>query len=169
MKQGVFFGGEKMYAVGDYVVNNNFGVSEITAIGKQTGMDGDFYTISPVYSSGITVGVPVEGAERFIRSLMTKESAEKLMKSAKTIDHKFKADNMKFRGEEYRNMFLSMQPEDWLALVKELKNNVKRSSGNSEYLRRAEDNLVSELAFIFNESRDSVKGKLTAELTEGRA
>lgn len=126
-----------MYNVGDFVVNGNFGVCEITFIGKKEGMEGDYYGISPVFQKGVNIVMRVDGSEKFIRPVMSRERAENVLGYKRKGEYKFRNDKAKLRTGEYRDMLFSLSDVDWAELAVEQKRYSAKSAGSDQYLKTA--------------------------------
>lgn len=70
-----------MFEVNDKVVYGVVGVCEIEDIGKPPikGIDKDYYFLQPVYDSKGIIYSPVDSSKVMIRSIIDKNSCEKLI------------------------------------------------------------------------------------------
>ncbi len=148
-----------MFNVGDYAVNVNFGVCKIEEIITPSPSLGEYYSLSPVDGSGVRISLPVNGCEKFLRPPVSEERANELV-SGIAVKSPFKGISSKQKSELYRDLYLSMNEENWLALAIEGNVGPKKLSGGSEYLKKAEAVLLSELAFVLKTGKTQIKLKL---------
>lgn len=149
-----------MYQIGDYVVQRNYGVAKITAIEKVAGMSGECYRVEPLYTPSVKVGVPVNSAAS-LRSPLTKAEATELLENCGTIRHEWTSRFPKEKPQEYKKMLLSMEPKEWICLMRESTHaSGKASFGVAAYFKKAEELLCGELGFVLGQSSEEMKHKV---------
>lgn len=149
-----------MFAVGDYVVHGNSGVCRVEAIQKMdvsgAGQERNYYVLVPMYMTGSRLFVPTDSKKVVVRSVMTKNEAEKLMEEWDEIETLW-VDNDKKREEIYKEALRSCDSRQWVKLIKtsyqrnqaRMKRGKKATTSDERYLHLAEDNLFGELAIPF--------------------
>ena len=155
-----------MFQVNDVVIYGQHGVCEITEIGKLKMPMADqeklYYTLRPVYHKESAVYAPVENRKIIMRSVITKEEAEELIKRIPEIETVWIL-NEKAREVQFKEALHTCDCEELIKIIKTLYQRKKQriESGkkvtvvDEKYFRQAEDKLYEELAFVLGmEKRD---------------
>ena len=159
------FRGERMFEKGNFVVNTNNGICEIsdTVIMNMNGKDREYYVLIPIEEKTAKVFVPVDIAEKRIRSVMGKDDAWKLIKEIKSIDE-ILIENEKERERIYKETIGSRDPKCLVSIIKtsyirrnkRLKDGKKSTAVDERYFKLAENHLHSELAFALGVEKSEV-------------
>lgn len=155
-----------MFQVNDVVIYGHHGVCEITNVGtlKMPMADQEklYYTLRPVYHKESAVYAPVENRKIIMRSVITKEEAEELIKRIPEIETVWIL-NEKAREVQFKEALHTCDCEELIKIIKTLYQRKKQriESGkkvtvvDEKYFRQAEDKLYEELAFVLGmEKRD---------------
>ena len=166
-----------MFSVGQYVICGNKGactVEDITTL-DITGVDKGkmYYILKPIYVSASTVYVPVDSASASMRSVLTKEEAEKLIQEIPKIAP-LEITNEKLLEHNYKECMKSNCCTELVKLIKTiyLRKKKRQEAGrketavDSKYFRIAEDNLYGELAVSLKIERKDVCRYITEQLQE---
>lgn len=151
-----------MYSVGNIVVHKREGIAKI--VGTKTMMDKDYFLLTLIRGVGETIYVPVESSDEIIRPVMSKESADKILKLMKDLHFEFNI-NTKQRRDDFKKRIVSGNIEDIVYLVRQL-HDFKTSSSLPEKLKfgqmdfylleKARDYLFDELALAYEIDRLNV-------------
>ena len=154
-----------MYEIGDCIVCGKHGTCKVVSIGPMAisgASDRLYYTLSPVYSSGSTVFVPVDNVKVVMRPVLTKEEANALIDSLAEVKE-LVVDVEKQREFIYKNAINSCDCDQLLQLLKalmirrkeRLDSGKKVPSIDERYSKIAQDYLYGELALALEmEKRD---------------
>ena len=156
-----------MFQVNDVVIYGHHGVCEITEIGKLKMPMADqeklYYTLRPVYRKESAVYAPVENRKIIMRSVITKEEAEVLIKRIPEIETVWIL-NEKAREVQFKEALHSCDCEELIKIIKTLyqRKQQRIESGkkvtvvDEKYFRQAEDKLYEELAFVLGMEKRNV-------------
>ena len=160
---------------GEYVVCGNKGVcmvEDITTL-DISGVDKkrEYYILKPIYMAGSTVYVPMDAAGDSMRSVLSKEEAEKLVHDIPDIPL-ITITNDKMLEQEYRGCMKTNSCEELIKIIKtiymrkqkRLEAGRKVTAVDAKYFKLAEDNLYGELAISLGLSRDAVENYITEEM-----
>lgn len=160
-----------MFQVDDYVIHMTGGICQVREIAPLdlSGADKskNYYLLVPVKAQGSKVYVPVDN-DSAIRRIYTASEAEELIGEIPAIEE-LAIDNEKLREAKYKEAIKSC---DLRVLVGTLKNlhsrrserireGKKPTATDDKYLKIAEENLFSELAFAMGKEKLEVKNQLT--------
>lgn len=102
--------GDVMYKKGDYVIKIPEGICKIVDIGyldiSRPNTHKEYYMLVPISEKSSKIYVPVDTADKRIRTIISKEDAMKFIKSIPEIDEK-DIPNEKLREQEYKTALLS--------------------------------------------------------------
>lgn len=170
-----------MFQRGDLIVYGSTGVCRVDDIGPLKNSVGttekkDYYTLSPVFSSGV-IYIPANTGV-FMRPVLTKEQAEALIDRIPSLeDSTIDLSSLRQLSEHYHAAFESHQCEDLLKLIHALylkgQNTVKqgRRVGLTEmkYRKHAEELLHGEfsvaLGIPYEEVPDYIARRLNSAST----
>ena len=74
-----------MYKIGDYVVYKR-DVCKIIAIKEKQFMNMDYYVLVPISDETLKIDVPTNNKMGYLRSIITKEEVEKIIKNISNIE-----------------------------------------------------------------------------------
>ena len=166
-----------MYEIGAKVVYGNSGVCEVIGYDapKSRAIDPKekYYTLRPLYQSG-TIYCPMDHPNVFIRPIITRETAEKLIDLIPEIDAEpFESSGMQETTEHYRSIIGTHKCSDLIELIKSIYSKKraveakkrKFSQLDSRYMKLAEDLLFGEFAVVLDIPKDSVKGYIKKRIS----
>ena len=149
-----------MFKVDDLVIHSREGLSKIAAINVMNGKE--YFLVHVNRSSGETIYVPVETADRIIRPLMDKKEADKLLKYVKTIEKEYNS-NTKQRRDAYKRRISSGDVKEIAYLARQLYfykkdegKEIKLGPVDLDILNYAENMLLDEFAITYNVSREDI-------------
>lgn len=157
-----------MFSIADVVFYGTQGVCKIDAVEtKQIGKNvAQYYVLKPIFNDSTAVYVPVDNATLTakMQCVLTKEQADALAKEIPYIDLIKSLDENEKRTR-YKNILSCGDRKQLVSLIKTIrqerdarKENGKKLNINDEQtLRKAENLLYEELAFVYNVSPQSVK------------
>ncbi|MCI8373358.1 MAG: CarD family transcriptional regulator [Lachnospiraceae bacterium] len=168
-----------MFEIGQYIVYGSSGVCKVVDIGKSnlSGMSEDrlYYTLEPCYSQKSRILTPTDNKKTVMRCLMTREEADDM------IDHAQEAeilwiDNERSRESEYKNVIAKCDCYELIRVIKTIyvrkqervADGKKVTVSDEKYFKIAEDNLYSELAIVYDMSRDEAKEYMLKRISRGR-
>ena len=160
-----------MYKVGDIVVHKR-DICKITGIVKNYRLGEDYYTLSPVDDSSLVIHTPVSDGRGLIRSVITKEEAEELIKEIPDIET-IQFDDDRSLESKYSALIDSGKNKDLIQIIKttylrreEKENNGKKvNEKDKNYFRLAEKMFYSELSFALNKTYDETKEYVVSKVT----
>lgn len=154
-----------MFKKGDFVVNANNGICEITDIVtmNMSGTDKEYYLLVPINEQTAKVYIPVDTASQRIRLVMNKTDALELIESIKDIDEAY-IENEKEREKTYKEALNSRDPKRLVGIIKtlylrrqkRLDAGKKSTAVDDRYFKLAENHLHNELAFALNVNKEEV-------------
>lgn len=160
-----------MFVIDEYVIHMTGGICQIKDITPLdiAGADKDkkYYLLMPVRDNGSKVYVPVDN-DSAMRKIITKEEANALIDSIPSIAE-MEIENDKMREMKYKEAIKSC---DLYALVGVLKNlhsrrseriqaGKKSTATDDKYIKIAEENLNSELAFVLGRDKKEMQHFIT--------
>lgn len=162
-----------MFEKGNFVVNANNGICEITDIVtmNMSGSNKDYYLLVPVDEKTAKVYIPVDLAEQRIRLAMTENEALDFIKDIKDIDEAY-LENEKEREKTYKEAISSRDPKRLVGIIKtlylrkqeRLDAGKKNTAVDERYFKLAENHLHSELAFALKIEKSEVAQLITSHL-----
>lgn len=156
-----------MYEIGSYIVKNVNGVCKVEDIVEMdvmsTGQEKKYYLLIPTEDKTGKVYVPVEGAEKCTREIMTEEEVYSLINNIPKIDEIW-IDNEKQREIRYKEALRSRNPEMLVGIIKmiylrnsnRMKQGKKNTVTDERYFKLAEEYLYSEIAIVLNRDKKEV-------------
>lgn len=164
-----------MYQVGELVSYGSTGVCRVSEIINQTCPDGEerlYYVMEPLYKSCI-ISVPVDSDKVFIRPIISREEADRLIGLIPTMDcPAFHSRVSRELSEHYAALLRSYDCRGWMEMTisiytkKQALLSQKRKFGSVDerYLKQAEELLFGELAAALDMPRDEVRDYIGAKL-----
>lgn len=151
-----------MHKIGDFVVYRKE-VCIIKEIRKNHISNKDYYIMNPVYDSTLKIDVPTDNKSGYIRDVISKKDALKLIEKIESID--IIECNDKDIEREYKKLLEKNSLENLIKIIKTTYlrnekriNNKKRISEKDEsYFKRAEKQLYEELSISLNMTPIQVK------------
>lgn len=164
-----------MFSIGQNVICGNKGVCTIEDIATLniSGVDKEkmYYILKPLYMAASRVYVPVDSALTSVRTILTREEAEELIRSIPDIPV-IEIKNERLLEQEYKSCMKSNNCTDWVKLIKtiyerkqkRLQVGRKETAIDSKYFKQAEDILYGELSVVLDIERDRVSQYIEAQL-----
>ena len=165
-----------MFSAGEYIVYGTTGVCKVEAVGpmQMSGMSSKeklYYTLSPLYSKGSKVFIPVDNDKVVIRSVLTKEEASALVEEIPSIELLWVADE-KRREDIYKTALRTCDPKEWIKIIKTLylrkmsriAEGKKVTVSDGKYLHMAEERLYEELALALEMPKEEVIEYITSHV-----
>lgn len=168
-----------MFEIGESIIYGTTGVCKIADI-TTLNMDGAakdrlYYIMEPVGAAGGKIFTPVDNDKIMMRRVMNREEAMEL------VDHMQKIEPFGFQSEKqkeeiYKNALKSGDYHQWIRIIKtiypfklERQSKGKRlNSVDEKYLKKAEENLYSELSIPLEIPREHMFDYITKRLEELR-
>lgn len=154
-----------MFEKGDFVVNTNNGICEISDIVtmNMSGMEKEYYILIPLEEKTAKVYLPVDIAEKRIRLTMKKDEALKFLKEIKAVDGVL-VENEKEREKIYKDAINSRDPKRLISIMKtlylrrkkRLDDGKKCTAIDDRYFKLAENHLHGELAFALGVQKSEI-------------
>lgn len=170
-----------MYKVGDMIHYGSTGVCRITDIttNKYPGVNKEqlYYVLKPLYQD-CTISTPVENPKVFMRPVITKDEANRLIDSMPSKKAEaYHSRVLRDLAEHYEASFSSHNCEDLIDLTmsiyakKQYMEQNKRKFGavDERFMKRAEDLLFGELAAALEIDRDDVQEYIKNRLENQQA
>lgn len=157
-----------MFEIGEYIVYGMNGVCRVEAVGPMniTGVDSDkeYYTLTPLYSRGSKVYIPVDNQKVVMRKVVDKTEACMLIDEMKEIAE-IEEVNDKNRELAYKEAIKSCDCRQWIRVIntvlkrkeERLSQGKKMSACDERYLKSAQDNLYGEFAISLNLDKSAVE------------
>jgi CarD family transcriptional regulator len=164
-----------MFSIGQNVICGNKGVCTIEDIATLniSGVDKEkmYYILKPLYMAASRVYVPVDSALTSVRTILTREEAEELIRSIPDIPV-IEIKNERLLEQDYKSCMKSNNCTDWVKLIKtiyerkqkRLQVGRKETAIDSKYFKQAEDILYGELSVVLDIERDRVSQYIEAQL-----
>lgn len=164
-----------MFSIGQNVICGNKGVCTIEDIATLniSGVDKEkmYYILKPLYMAASRVYVPVDSALTSLRTILTREEAEELIRSIPDIPV-IEIKNERLLEQDYKSCMKSNNCTDWVKLIKtiyerkqkRLQVGRKETAIDSKYFKQAEDILYGELSVVLDIERDRVSQYIEAQL-----
>ena len=161
-----------MYKKNDYVVYRH-DVCIIKNI-KENKINGKvYYVMSPLDDETLTIDIPIQNENIYLRNIISKDEAEKIIKNIKLIEP---LDNINDRNIEaqYKYLINTFKHEDLIKIIKTTylrnamrSNNKKKiSEKDNNYFLLAEKYLYNELSIALNKSIQEVKEYIYEEVNK---
>jgi len=163
-----------MFKKGDFVVNSNNGICEITDIVTMnvSGINKEYFQLVPTTEPTAKIYLPVEIASTRIRYAMNKEDALQLLGYIKDIDEAY-IENEREREKTYKEAINSRDPKQLVGIIKTLylrrqqreQSGKKNTAIDERYFKLAENHLHTELAFALGVDKSEVQGIIQNHIT----
>ena len=130
----------------------------------------EYFVVKTVRGGGENIYVPIAKADAIIRPLMSKEEADALIASLKSIEPEYNS-NTKQRRDSLKRRLMSGDVKDIAFLFKQLflfktanDPGIKYGPVDLDMLQYAADNLLDELAISYNIPRPEIEEYVYAKL-----
>ena len=151
-----------MYKINDYVVYKK-DVCKVGNIRHNDVNNKDYYILIPVSDDSLKIDVPVDNTIGNIRSLITKEEIDKLIKKMKEIP--VINNNTKLIENDYKELLKEGSYEGLIKIIKTTylrnkereENKKKKGDKDNYYFNLAEKYLYTEFSIVLNKSFDETK------------
>ena len=158
-----------MFKIGDFLIYKG-DLCELKDIKKNESMNFDYYILSPVKDKSLTVSIPVDNKNGFLRKVISKEQVEEIIKKIPDIKVIENEDRMIER--EYK---ILLSTDDHLDLIKIIKttfarNEERRIAGKKigdkdiNYFKKAEQILYNEFSVALGLSYEETKKYVTEKV-----
>lgn len=164
-----------MFEVGEYVVYGSKGVCQIEDISQVdipgANKDRLYYVLCQLENGSGKIYVPTDNEKIVMRKVITKEEAKDLIRRMPEIEQMW-VDNEKQRETMYKEAMRTCDYDKWVSVIKTLyfRKQERTAQGkkvtalDERYLKAAENELYSELAFVLEipktEMLDYIKEQL---------
>lgn len=159
-----------MYSIGDLIIYGSTGVCEIVGITKLQGIKGadndkEYYVINPIFQGG-SIYIPVDNTKVFMRLIITKEQAERLIDSIPNIQAKAYHDqSIQKLSEHYELALQTHNCADLIELTMSIYNKKqfleqqKKKFGkvDERFMKIAEEMLYGELSVALDIPKEKVQ------------
>jgi CarD family transcriptional regulator len=167
-----------MFHIGDLVVYGNSGVCEIQDITTLDIHNGDperqYYIMKPLYQT-YTVSTPVDNDQVLMRPIISRDEAERLIRSIPEIQAEayynesinqlsehYKSIISTFDGEELIRLTMSIYSKNQMRVDKKL----KPGAIDQRFMKRAEDLIFGEFAAALGIPKEDVPGYIAANIRD---
>lgn len=169
-----------MYEIGQLVQYGSTGVCRVSEIKNQISPDGEerlYYILQPLYNPCV-ISVPVESDKVFIRPIISREEADRLICLIPTMECPvFHSRASRELTEHYGEMMKSHDCQDWMALTisihakKRAALSQKRKFGSVDerFLKQAEELLFGEFAAALEIPKDQVQSYIASKVESLKA
>ena len=159
-----------MFKVGNYIIYGANGVCKVEKVGKLdiTGIpaDRDYYTLSPVYASGM-IYTPIDNTAIVMRDVIGKKEAEEFLNKIDTLEAVWD-DSDKKREEMYKDALKSCELSKMVKIMKTLNkirvmreaNGKKVTNSDEKYFTTACDKVSGEIAIALDREKQDVAGQI---------
>lgn len=152
-----------MYKVGNYVVYKH-DVCKIKAVKENKISDKTYYVMTPIDDESLIIDVPIENRMGFLRDVISKKEALKLIENIKNIPP---LDDITDKNIDikYKELLKAGGHENLIKIIKttfirndnRVSNNKKKSAKDNTFFKLAEKYLYNELSISLNKTVDEVK------------
>ncbi len=133
-----------MFKIDDYVVYGTTGVCQVIDIRKEKDINDDeteYYILQPVFSSNMTVKVPVDNPKVMIRKVITKDDVSALIEAIPQMET-FRIDDYKKRNESFKSALKTGKCEEWIRLIKTLHQEKREKASLGKKLMKADEDIM---------------------------
>ena len=158
-----------MFGINEYVIYKNE-VCIVKEIKKDNYLNKDCYILKPISDNSLLIQVPVDNKKGFIKNIIEKADAIKLLDSISRIEPI--VTNSKITDNDYKNLFNTNNKEDLIKIIKTtyLEINKRKQIGKKErevdtyYLEKTMDLLCNELSISLNDSKENIRNFIYEKL-----
>lgn len=168
--------GDCMFQVGERIIYGSRGVCEIADVTclKREGIPEDrvYYVLKPLWNKDSTILTPVDNDRIIMRSLITKDEAEKLISEMPVIEE-LEVPEEKQREQIYKDCMHTGNCREYIKMIKTLyhRKKVRVAAGkkitstDERYLKQAEEALYSEFSVLFSIPREKMPEYISEKLS----
>lgn len=161
-----------MYKANDYLVYKK-DVCKVKEIKKNKLNGLDYYILVPIDDDSLIIDVPTDNRMGYIKDIITKEEAEKLINSIPQIEPLSNIEDKNIENR-YKNLLYNGTREDLIKIIKttylrneeRTKNKKRISDKDLNYFNKAEKYLYNELSIALNMSFDETKDYIISKVKE---
>lgn len=161
-----------MYKVNDYLIYKKE-VCKVRDVKKNKINGLDYYVLVPIDDESLIIDVPTDNRMGWIRDIISKEEAEKLISNIPNIKPIKNIDD-KYIENTYKDLINNGTEEDLIKVIKttylrnkeRINNKKKASDKDSNYFNKAEKYLYNELSIALNMSFDETKEYVIGKVQE---
>lgn len=161
-----------MYKANDYLVYKK-DVCKVKEIKKNKLNGLDYYILVPIDDDSLIIDVPTDNRMGYIKDIITKKEAEKLINSIPQIEPLSNIED-KYIENRYKDLIYNGTREDLIRIIKttylrneeRTKNKKKISDKDFNYFNKAEKYLYNELSIALNMSFDETKNYIISKVKE---
>ncbi len=161
------------FNINDYIFYSSGGICQITDICNTPfkGMpDRDYYVIISVKEPKETIYAPVDSDKVYMRHIMTRDEAEKLIEMIPSIEE-INEENIKLLKEKYNEAMKTYEPAQWVRISKTIYRrendpSLKRRLSETErsYGDTAKKYLYGELALALGIPESEIDGYISSRI-----
>lgn len=164
-----------MFQKNDYVFYESEGICLVADILRSPleGMpkDKDYYLLRSIYSRNGVLYVPVDNDKIYMRAILKKEEAEKLVNEIPKLEEIEEENSKKLRAT-YIELLQSHQPHNWVRILKTVRSRLRNSIANGQRISDTERSVAenakrflhSELALALNLEENEVEDYIRTRL-----
>ena len=134
-----------MFQKNDYVFYESEGICRVFDILRSPldGMpkDKEYYLLRPIYSKNAILYVPVESDKIYMRPILGRKEAEKLVNEIPTVEEIQESDAKKLRAA-YVELFQSHLPENWVRIIKTVRIRFQSALSKGQRISDTERNVA---------------------------
>ncbi len=161
-----------MYKANDYLVYKK-DVCKVKEVKKNKMTGSDYYVLVPINDDSLIIDVPTDNRMGFIRDIVSKQDAEKLIDNIPKIEP-LMDNNDKYIEKIYKDLLYSGNHEDLIKIIKtsylrneDRANNKKRlSDKDTKFFEQAERYLYNELSISFGMNYEETKEYIIKRVNE---
>ena len=165
-----------MFDIGQYVFYGSEGICKIDDIVSSpfsdVKTDTKYYVLHSTHGGNSTAYVPVDGAERLIRSAMSKSDVPALISKIGAIEL-FSETNLKLLKDQYSVALRSGDPKEWVRIIETVNDRIingrdggkKVSDAEKSFADTAKKFLYKELSLALDIPEDAVESYIEKELS----
>lgn len=132
-----------------------------------------YYTLQQLTGNGGTIYTPVEHKDKVLRSVLSREEAEELIRYIPQIEVLWVTDE-RLRENQYKDALKSCDCKEWIRIIKclylrkqdRLAQGKRMTAVDEKYFRIAQDCLYSELSMSMGISKDKMEEYITAKIEQ---
>lgn len=130
-----------MFSKGDFVFYASGGICRVEDIQRAplAGMPEDrvYYVLRSLHDANGITYLPVDCTTVFLRPILTKEEAERLLAQADGVET-ITAEDAKSLRNNYQEAMRSYQPDEWLRIIKTIRERTCRQAENARPVKLSE-------------------------------
>lgn len=165
-----------MFKINDCLVYVTTGVCRVLDIKKEQFLNDeprDYYILNPVFSENTIIKIPVESASVSLRKLHTKAEVTTFIKEMPDWDPLWIEDERQ-RNQTYRSLLKTGKCDDLITLInsisyhksKMISTTKKYNKNDDELMKRAENLLNEEFAFVLGIEPDEVNNYIDKQVPQ---